>query len=182
MTNTRQKRLMQEALDEQLTPEAQAELRAHLERDAFSADTFDRLKQVDRTLRSAPHERAPKELAFRIMSQIAQLVKPQQLSRLSGLALALSLSLVALVMLPLLIGVGWLMLSIIGSAAALNTLIKQVVGLLALGISALEVFTRQLQTFLSANPEAPLVMAVLIPISLFWLLRLAPRSRAADTP
>ncbi len=182
MANPRQKRLMQEALDEQLNPEAEAELHAHLDEDIRAAEVFDRLKRADHMLRNAPHERAPKTLAFKIMTQIAHLVKPQQLSRLSGMALALSLSLVALIMMPLLIALGWLILSVIGSAAALNTLIKQIVGLLALGISALEIFAQQLETFLASNPEVPLVMAVLIPVSLFWLLRIAPRSRATDTP
>lgn len=176
MANNRQKRLMQEALDDNLTPEARHELQKHLGRDMESAETFDRLQQVDRMLRTAPHERAPRELAMKIMQRLAQVVKPQQLSRLSGLALALSLSLVALVMMPLLIGLGWLVLSVIGSAAGLSSLIQQVVNLLAFGIVALEVFVQQVQDFLAANPEVPLVMVALIPVSLFWLLRFGPRS------
>ncbi len=180
MANERQKRLMQEALDENLTSDALDELQHQLNQDMSAADTFDRLQQVDRMMRNAPHERAPQRLAMNIMARLAQTIKPQQLSRLSGLALALSLSLVALVMMPLLLGIAWFMLSLIGSATALNGLIQGVVTLLAFGMASLEWFVLQVQTFLSANPEVPLFMVALIPISLLWLVRFGPRSRATS--
>jgi anti-sigma factor RsiW len=171
MTNPRHKRLMQEALDDNLNPERLSELREQIDRDNQAASEYQRLRQVDHMLRTAPHERAPRELAARIMTRLAQVIRPQQLSRLSGLALALSLSLVALVMMPLLIGLAWLVLSVIGSAAGLNSLLQQVVNLLALGIASLELFVQQVQNFVATNPEVPLVLIGLIPISVFWLLR-----------
>ncbi|MBZ0296652.1 MAG: hypothetical protein K8L99_29090 [Anaerolineae bacterium] len=180
MANARQRQLMQEALDDNLAPEALNELYDGLNQDAATADQFDRLKQVDRMMRNAPHERAPQYLALRIMQRLAESIKPEQLTRLSGLALALSLSLVTLLVMPLLVGIGWLLLTVIGSAAALNSLIQHVVQLLAIGISIMELFVRQVQTFISANPEVPVVMLSLIPISLVWLLRFAPRDRATN--
>ena len=180
MANARQRQLMQEALDDNLAPEALNELYDELNQDAATADQFDRLKQVDRMMRNAPHERAPQYLALRIMQRLAESIKPEQLTRLSGLALALSLSLVTLLVMPLLVGIGWLLLTVIGSAAALNSLIQHVVQLLAIGISIMELFVRQVQTFISANPEVPVVMLSLIPISLVWLLRFAPRDRATN--
>lgn len=180
MANARQKRLMQEALDDNLSPEALTELHDQLNQDAKTAENFDRLKQVDRMLKTAPHERAPHHLALKIMQRLAESIKPEHLTRLSGLALAVSLSLVALLVMPLLVGIGWLLLTVIGSAAALNSLIQQVVGLLAVGIGILEWFVQQVQVFIDANPEVPIVMVSLIPISLVWLLRFAPRDRATS--
>ncbi len=180
MANERQKRLMQEALDENLSSEALTELHDQLNQDVTAADSFDRLQQVDRMLRNAPHERAPQRLAANIMAKLAQTLNPQQLSRLSGLALALSLSLVALVMMPLLLGIAWFMLSLIGSATALNGLIQAIVGLLAFGMASLEWFVLQVQTFVAANPEVPLLMIGLIPVSVLWLVRFGPRNRATD--
>lgn len=180
MANERQKRLMQEALDENLSTEARTELYEHLDQDARDAAAFDRLRQVDHMLRSAPHERAPHRLAMSIMARLAETMSPQQLSRISGLALAMGLSLVAAIMLPLLAAAGWLILSAFGSAGALTAAIRTLVGILAVAITLLEMVIRQIQSFLSEHPEVPLLMISLIPISLFWLLRFVPRNRSAN--
>ncbi len=180
MANERQKQLMQEALDENLTPETRAELFAHLESDMRDAQQFDRLKEVDRMLRTAPHERAPQRLALNIMAKLAATLNPQQLSRISGLALALGLSLVAAVMLPLLAAAGWLVLSTVGSSAALSAAVKQLVTLLAVTLTLLETLVVEIQALLSANPALPTLMLLLIPVSLVWLWRYLPRNRAAN--
>jgi anti-sigma factor RsiW len=180
MANERQKRLMQEALDENLSSEARTEFYSHLSQDARDAAAFDRLKQVDHMLRSAPHERAPHRLAMSIMARLAETMSPQQLSRISGLALALGLSLVAGMMIPLLVAAGWLLLGAFGSAGALTTAIRTIVSILAVGIALLEAVIRQIQDFLSSHPELPVLMISLIPVSLFWLLRFVPRNRSAN--
>ena len=178
MTNMRQKRLMQEALDDNLTQEDLSRLRENL--DDAAADEFSRLRQVDRMLKTAPHERAPRSLALKIMQRLAESIKPEQLTRLSGLALALSLTLVAALLLPLMIGVGWLLLTAISSAGALNVIIQQIVSLLALGISLMEWFAGQVQNIITANPGLPLLMAGVIPLSIIWLLRFVPRRSASE--
>lgn len=180
MANERQKRLMQEALDENLSPEARTELYSHLSQDARDAAAFDRLKQVDHMLRSAPHERAPHRLAMSIMARLAETMSPQQLSRISGLALALGLSLVAAIIMPLLAAAVWLLLGAFGSAGALTTAIRYIVSILAVSIALLEAIIHEIQTFLSTHPEVPLLMISLIPVSLFWLLRYVPRNRRAN--
>ena len=185
MANERQRRLMQKALDDQLAPEEQAELHQHLDAHTEDADLFRRMKQVDTMLHDPPHERAPQRLAATIMARLAEMAEhmdPRQLSRISGLALALGLGLIAAVLLPLLLGVGWLILSVVGSAGGLTGLIQGVVGLLALIFGLFESLVQGIQTFLSANPELLLVMLGLIPVSLFWLLRsrFKMRNRTAD--
>ncbi len=177
MANEQQKQLMQEALDENLSPEMQSELFNHLEQDTRDAETFDRLKQVDHMLRTAPHERAPHSLARNIMAKLAESLNPQQLSRISGLALALGLSLVAAVLMPLLVAAGWLVLTALGSADALSSAVSQIVALLSVGITLLETVVQQIQTFMTANPGLPALMLLLIPASVLWLWRYLPRNR-----
>lgn len=174
MANERQKRLMQEALDQSISAENQQELLSHLQRNPQDAAQFDRLREVDKLLRNAPMERAPKRMAMNIMARLAETVMRGQLSRISGLALALGLALATLVTLPVLLLAGWLILSAVGSAATLTTIIQQVVGLLSLVIAALEIFTRQMQTLLVANPAVPAVIVPIIPLTLWWLLRFTP--------
>lgn len=177
MANERQKQLMQEELDENLSPEMQAELFSHLERNTRDAENFDRLKQVDHMLRTAPHERAPQSLARSIMAKLVESLTPQQLSRISGLALALGLSLVAAVLMPLLVAAGWLVLTALGSATALSSAVSQIVALLSVGITLLETLAQQIQAFLTANPALPALMVLLVPASVLWLWRYLPRNR-----
>jgi anti-sigma factor RsiW len=171
MANERQKRLMQEALDQSLSPESQRELQSHLKRNPGDAMHFDRLKEVDTMLRNAPFERAPKRLALDIMARLAETLSQTQLSRISGLALALGLSLAAAVVMPLLLLAAWLILNAIGNAGSLAAIIQNLVGLLSLVVATLEMFIRQAQAVLAANPALPVIIAPIIPAALWWLRR-----------
>ncbi len=181
MANERRQRLMQEALDERLDPESLAELYQHLDADAAASASFQRLKQVDRTLRSAPHERAPARMAAAIMAQLAEAVSARQMPHVSGLALALGLALAAAVALPALLAAGWLLLSALGNAALLADALRQMAGLMVLGITLAEQAVTDVQTLLAANMEVVLLLVAAVPASLLWLLRLGPRLRAERT-
>ena len=172
---------MQKALDNELAPEEQSELRQHLDANSSDAGMFQQLKRVDAALQNPPHERAPHRLAATIMARLADMAEsmdPRQLSRISGLALALALGLVALVLMPVLIALGYAILTAIGSAAGLNTLIQGIVGVLVLVLDVFATLIQSLQTFFAVNPGLLLVMLGLIPVSLIGLLRIAPRKRA----
>jgi anti-sigma factor RsiW len=180
MANERQKRLMQQALDAELAPEERAELQRQLDADSRTAAMYQNMQQVDTMLRNPPHERAPRRLAETIMarlSEMAELMDPRQLSRISGLALALSLGLVAGVLLPVLVAAAWLLISGLTSGAGIAAALTQVVALLAVVLGIFETSLTQLRAFLTANPALIVVMLGLIPVSLVGLLRLAPRKR-----
>lgn len=174
---SRQNRLMQEALDKNLPAEALNELYAQIDQSPSDTAEFARLKQVDRMLKTAPFERAPQGLALKIMAKLAEGLQPEQMTRSSGLALALGLALVALILTPLLAGIGWLIVNLIGNAAALSALIEQIANLLALVMNALDGLIRNAQEMLQTYPEAPALMLTLIPIGLFWLVRFAWQNR-----
>lgn len=171
MSTRRHRTLMQESLDERLSPEARQELYRHLDADPAGAAEFNRLREVDRLLRAAPLERAPARLALHIMARLAEGLQPQTQTRVSGLALALALSLVAAVTLPVLLLIGWLLLSALGSAAALNSLLETLVSVVTLIVSGLEGLVRGAQHLLATYPETPLLMLAFVPVGLFWLLR-----------
>ena len=173
---SRQNRLMQEALDKNLPAEVLNDLYAQMDQSPADAAEFQRLKQVDRMLKAAPLERAPQALALKIMARLAEGLQPEQLRRSSGLALALGLALVTLILTPLLAILGWMIISLISSAAALGALIGQVVNLLAVLMNSLDVLVRGAQDMLKAYPEAPVLIG-LIPIALFWLVRFNAQHR-----
>lgn len=171
MANERRNRLLQEALDRALPDETLQQLREQLDRDPETSQAFSRLKQVDDMLRSAPMERAPARLALGIMAKLAQAIKPQQLTSVSGLALALGLSLVVLVALPVLAAAVSLFLAAAGSAAALNAIIQQIANLMALVVAMLDALVKGAQSVLTNYPQAPLLLVSVVPIIAYWLLR-----------
>jgi hypothetical protein len=174
---SRQNRQMQEALDKNLPAESLNELYAQLDQSLTDSAEFARLKQVDRMLRAAPFERAPQGLALKIMARLAEGLQPENLTRSSGLALALGLALVTLLLTPLLAGIGWLILNTLTSAGALGTLIGHIVSLLALVMNSLENLVKGAQEMLKTYPEAPVLVFTLIPIAVFWLARFAWQNR-----
>ena len=171
MANERRNRLMQEALDKALPDETLQKLRQQLDLDPESSQAFSRLRQVDDMLHSAPMERAPARLALGIMAKIAQAIKPQQMSSVSGLALALGLALVVLVALPVLAAAISLFLAAAGSAAALNAIIQQIANLMALVVAMLDGLVKGAQSVLATYPQAPLLLVSVVPIIAYWLLR-----------
>lgn len=180
MPNERSKRLMQEALDESLEAAARQELFHQLDQDPEGTAEFQRLRQVDRMLRAAPFERAPKALAMNIMARLAETLKQPQLSHLSGLALALALTLVTVVLVPLLISAAWMFLNAIGSAAALAALMHTLSRLLALVLAGVNTLAQSARDFLEAYPQTPALMVTILPVILFWLVR-ASTNKSSDT-
>ncbi|MDL1901051.1 hypothetical protein FBR02_09815 [Anaerolineae bacterium CFX9] len=172
----RRMRLMQEAVDEQLSPRQTQELRRRLELEPDAQTDYDRLRQVDEMLRTAPHERAPQQLAVKLMARLAESLHMENLSRTAGLALALALTLVTAVLLPLLAGIGWLILSTIGNSAALSAALGQLAGLLAMLMNGLEGLVQAARGVLEAYPATPAAL-ILIPVSLFGLWRLRSTQR-----
>ncbi len=181
MANERQRRLMQESLDERLDVEARQELYGHLDANPSDADAYQRLREVDKVLRGAPYARAPRSLALSIFARLAEGLGPQPLSHISGLAVALALAAVTLLLVPILIGLGVLFLSLIGSVAALNALIQTVAALLSLVYAGIENLARGAQTALTANPQLPTLMLALVPAGLIHLVRTTLLKRSADS-
>ena len=171
MADERQRQLMQEALDQSLSPDLLEKLRRQLDDDPQGSQQFNRLKKVDDMLRSAPHERAPARLALSIMAKLAQTMNPQQLSSSSSAAVALGLAMVVMVALPVLTVAISLFLSAMGSAAALNAILQQIANLLALVVGMLDALVEGAQSVLKSYPQAPLLILTAAPIILYWLLK-----------
>jgi hypothetical protein len=180
MANERQRRLMQESLDERLSAESRQELYGHLDANPSDADAYQRLREVDKVLRSAPNERAPKTLALSIFARLAEGLGPQPLSHISGLAVAAALAAITLLLIPILLGLGLLFLSLIGSVAALNALIQTIAALLSLVYAAIENLARSAQTAVAANPQIPALMLALVPAGVIHFVRTTISKRSDE--
>lgn len=175
MADPRSRRLMQQSLDQPLSAEATQELRRTLAADPTDEAAYGRLRQVDRLLKTAPHEPAPQTLAARIMARLAEGLTPAA-ARTSGLALAIALGVVTAALLPLLIGVGQLLLSALTSSGALTGLLSAAAGILAAAANLLAALANGAQSVLTAYPEAPIALT-LIPLGALWLLRVRASER-----
>lgn len=167
MTDDRQKRLMHEALDDELAPESLDELYAGLDADAQGATFFEGLRRVDRLLKEAPFEGAPQTLALRVLAKIAEL-QPEQLRRGAGLLLALGIGLAALLLLPLMSALGWLLVNALSNPAAA---VSTVIGVLSSVAGALIALVQSAQAALQASPLIPAALVALIPAGYFLLRR-----------
>lgn len=173
MANERERRLMQQALDDELSAEALQELYSRLNAAPEDADTFSRLRSVDRLLKAAPLERAPRSLALRIMARVAEELRNPSAHPRSSLALAIGLGLAALTLVPLLVGFVSLLLTSLGSATFFNAIMQGIAGVAAAGAAALEAVVAGAQAILSQSPAVPIAMLSLIPVGLIWLARLS---------
>lgn len=181
MSNRRQKQLMQDALDENLSSEGRNELFNTLDEDVRASAEFERLKEVDTLLRHAPHERAPKDMASNIMARLgamAQRLNPEQLSHISGLATAIALSLVGLVTIPLLIAIVWIILNLLSSTDALNQLVRGLASLIGFVINGFGLVLDGLRGFMGENPELQIVAFTAVPASVIWAIWRNRRNRA----
>lgn len=168
MADDRQTRRMHEALDDQLAPAELDALYEGLDRDPQGATAFERLRTVDRLLKDAPLEGAPQTLALRVLAKIAEL-KPEHLRRGAGLALALGLGLIALMLLPLLGALGWLIVSVLSNPAAA---VGSVIGVLGALVGAVLAAVQNVQAALASSPLVPAALLAAIPAGIVVLRRL----------
>jgi hypothetical protein len=168
MTDERQKRRMQEALDDQLAPEALDALYTGLDVDPQGATTFERLRAVDRVLKEAPFEGAPQTLALRVLAKIAEL-QPEQLRRGAGLLLALGIGVAALLLLPLMGALGWLLINVLSNPAAA---VSAVIGVLSALVGGLIGLMQNAGAALQTSPLIPAALVALVPAGVLMLRRM----------
>jgi anti-sigma factor RsiW len=178
MADEQRRKLMHAALDEELTLEAQQQLTRQLEGDPQGAEEYDRLKQVDRLLRTAPMQHAPENLALKIMARLAQGLTQQPMTQTMGLALALGLSLMTLLLLPLLAAMGYLILTALSDAAAMNGVIQRLLDVVGLLLNALRQLVEFSQEMISEYPQIAMLLLTLIPVALGGLVRAARQETA----
>lgn len=178
MANDKQRRMMQEALDDVLSHEERNALLTLLDKDAETSAEYNRLQKLDRLLRTAPHERAPQRLAATIMARLAEGVKQEAEAQLSLATdpqaqqatremIALALALSTVVTMPLMVGASWLILNAMASPQLLNAIFEQVIAVMLLLIEVMKVFVEQAQLIMQSDPASAMALLALIPATLF---------------
>ena len=172
MTEDQKLRMMQNALDGDLSAEEQAELDAQLQADSESAAQFDRLKQVDDMLQRAPHQRAPRRLAATIMARLSKMVEEEkQQSPITEEMMEAVIQLVTASTMPLLVGAGWLLLNAQSDPETLEVVLQEVTALLILVIDTVEVILDEAQQIYPEDPELAMAALSLMPIAILTIMQ-----------
>lgn len=182
MTNDRQRRLMQEALDDIISPDERSELFALLDQDAQSFSEYNSLQRVDKLLRSTPHERAPKRMAAAIMARVAESVRQEAETQLSPMVtakeqavmeelIAVAVLLTTIVTMPMLVAASWLMVHAAASPELLEMVFAQVIAAMLLILHLLEVFLERAQALAAEDPEIAMALLALMPVTLLAIVR-----------
>lgn len=168
----RKQQLMQESLDEALSPHALEELSEMLAKNPQTADEYQRLQKVDEMLRVAPFERAPKRLALTIMARIAQTVQEQTrpTSEIDMATLQVAVQLVTVATLPLLVGAGYMLLNSQTNPEVIEVVIEQVAMMLIMVINVIDVMIDEAKETAQTDPEAALAMLTLLPSTLLTMV------------
>lgn len=176
MTDDRLQQLIQEALDETLSPEQQQELSKTLERDKAVAEEFETQQRVNDLLTRPPMERAPQRLAMTIMARIGQLAQEQQrqegaFDELAEASLIVALQLVTVATMPLLMGASWMLVNARADEDMMDEVFTQIVGMLRLTLDSMTVIIEEAEKVSKDDPERAMVMLSLMPITMLELVK-----------
>ncbi len=181
--NERLRRLMQEALDDVLTPEEREELVLHLDEDDATFSEYSRLKRVDDTLRTSPHERAPQRLAATIMARLGQSIQAEAEAQarqvqqseaelqITAEVVSVAVSLVTVVTTPLLVAAAWMILNSAADPRVLERVFAQIIAVAMLVIEILQVLLERIEAQLQSDPDAAMATLALIPVVMLAIAR-----------
>ena len=173
MTSERKHQLMQEALDDELSPAEKQEHLATLSADPEYAAQYDSLQQLDDLLRAVPHERAPERLALTIMARLAEALRAQRQIKYPEITDAMmetAVQMVTVAALPLLVGAGWMLLNAQRDPEALEVVLVQVATLFMIVIDVIEIMIEEAEAAFEEDPEAAMALLAYIPIALLTLV------------
>lgn len=167
-------RLMQEAIDGELSQDAERELSLLLEENPEEAVQYDRLQQVDALLSSAPRERAPERLAVTIMARLSQVAKPhaktKTQSAITEEMLQTAVQLVTVAALPMLVSAGWMLLNAQSDPEMLEVVLYHVAALLMITLDVMQVIMEKAQEVFPTDPELAMALLTLMPSVLLALV------------
>lgn len=171
---SRQREMMQEAIDGQLTEETARKLVEILGSDQAAAREYDQLQRVDSLLKRAPQQRAPARLAATIMARLAQRVQAETaMSDLPAetqqiMMLCLSASMMA--MMPMMEAASWLVLNARRDPELLSTVMVETIGWMTLVTEALIQLLEDAENRARSEPEIAAATLALTPYLLRTML------------
>ncbi len=168
--NARQ-RMMQDAIDGQLSEAMARKLVDMLGSDQSAAREYDRLRRVESLLQRAPQQRAPARLAATIMARLAQRVQAEtalaDLPPETQQVMMLCLSASMMAMMPMMEAASWLVLNARRDPELLGSVMIETIGWMSLVTDALIQLLEDAENRARSEPEIATATLALTP----YLLR-----------
>lgn len=169
-----QNKMMQEAIDGQLSEDMTEQLFSILDRDKEAAQEFNRLQTMDSLFKRAPHKRAPARLAATIMARLAERIeaetKLENLPQSAQQAVMLGMSVTILSMMPMMEAAAWLVLNAKRDPKLLSEVMTQTVGLMSIITDAMVMLMEEAENMARENPETATATLALTPYVMIELL------------
>jgi|GEM_PF-584300 len=167
-------RMMQEAIDGDLSADLADQLRDIIDRDASAAKEYDRLQRVDTLLKRAPHRRAPARLAATIMARLAEKVEAEtQVKSMPDGAqqvMMMSMTVAMMSMMPMMEAASWLVLNAQRDPELLGEVMTETIGLMSLMTQAMVILLEDAEQLAKTDPQVATATLALTPYMMRTIL------------
>lgn len=160
--------MLNRALDQELSEEELALLAAQAEAQPEVAAQWDLLRKTDELLRTTPMVRPSPHFVQRVMEAIATLPLPGLARRELSVGLVLGLVAAALLAIPVLAVMFFLLVSVFSNPGTFNTLLQAGMDILTYSLNLAADIAEQLRAWLSSSPLLALLMVLVVPLSGVW--------------
>ncbi len=156
------------ALDHELSDEELAALQQRLEAAPEASEEADLLRKTDELLRTTPMVAPSPTFAKRVMEAIAALPLPGFARRELNAGLALGLAAAAMLAIPVLAVVFFLLVSLLADPATFHMLLQTSIDVLTYGISLVADVAEQIRAWVTGTPLAVALLVLVVPLSVLW--------------
>jgi len=178
MTDDRKLRMMQDALDGELSPEEELEFTGLLKEEPQTATRYSKMERAETLLRDAGlrHERAPERLALTIMARLGEtiMLEAEQLDELDEMTEAtmhIAMTMVTISTLPLMVGASWMILNARANPKAFEAILTEVAALYIMVLDVMRMMLDDVQSLYKTDPERAMATLALMPLTLLTLVR-----------
>lgn len=159
---------MNSALDHELSEEELAALTAQLEDEPEAAEQFDLLRKTDKFLRETPQVASPPHFARRVMEALAALPLPGVAKHELSVGLALGLALAALLAIPVLAMLLFLIVSLLTDPTTLTTLWQAGIDIFSFVTGLATDIADRLRELVRETPILAVALVLVVPLAGVW--------------
>lgn len=161
-------KMLNRALDHELSEEEQALLAAQTVAEPELAARLELLRKTDEVLRTTPMVAPSPQFVRRVMEAIATLPLPGLARRELSVGLVLGLLAAALLTIPMLALLFFLLLSVLTTPGAFNTLLQAGIDVFTYSLGLAADIAEQLRDWLRSSPGLAVLMVLVVPLAGLW--------------
>lgn len=166
--NVQYQQSMNRALDHDLSEQELEALNSHLHGSAEDAAHWERLRQTDELLRITPMVAPAAGFTNRVMAAIAAMPMPQFAKQHLSVGIALGLAMAALLTVPILSIVFWILVSVLTDPGTLNEWLQTLINAAGYVINLLSDLAGEVRGAARQTPMLLALLTTMIPLTVLW--------------